>query len=71
LRAKIAELGVRCVFREPQFASALVETVVEGTAAAQAVLDPLGADLPPGPEAYFQMMTAIATGLVDCLSGSR
>jgi zinc transport system substrate-binding protein len=70
LRARLAELGARCVFREPQFRSALVDTIVEGTAAGGAMLDPLGAGFPPGAEAYFQMMTANAAAIVDCLSGS-
>ncbi len=67
LRNAIRERGVRCVFREPQFQSALVDTLVEKTGARVAVLDPLGADLTPGPEAWFQMMTANAEAMVNCL----
>jgi zinc transport system substrate-binding protein len=63
----IRDHGVRCVFREPQFQSALVDTLVEKTDARVAVLDPLGADFPPGPDAWFQMMSANAETMVECL----
>jgi zinc transport system substrate-binding protein len=67
LRMAIRDHGVRCVFREPQFQSALVDTLVEKTDARVAVLDPLGADFPPGPDAWFQMMSANAETMVECL----
>ena len=71
LRNAIRERGVRCVFREPQFQSALVDTLVEKTGVRVAVLDPLGAEFPPGPEAWFQMMTANAGAIVKCLGGAN
>lgn len=52
IRARLGEAGAVCVFSEPQFEPALIETVVEGTSARTGVLDPLGADLEPGPELY-------------------
>ena len=64
IRQKIKELNVRCVFSEPQFEPRLVTTVIEGTAAATGVLDPVGAELPAGPESYFQLMNALADDLV-------
>jgi zinc transport system substrate-binding protein len=69
LRKAIRERGVRCVFREPQFQSALVDTLVEKTDARVAVLDPLGANFPPGSDAWFQMMSANAETMVECLGG--
>jgi zinc transport system substrate-binding protein len=51
IRGQIRALGAACVFAEPQFAPGVLATVVEGTAARQGVLDPLGADQPAGPEA--------------------
>jgi zinc transport system substrate-binding protein len=71
LRAKIKELDVRCVFSEPQFESALLKTVIGGTSARRSVLDPLGAGLRPGPDAYFEMMNANASAIVDCLSETK
>ena len=68
IRGKIAELGAICVFTEPQFRPALVDTVVAGSAARSALLDPLGADLPAGPDAYFALMRGLADSLVRCLA---
>ncbi len=67
IRSKILELGAACVFAEPQFEPALVATVIEGTTARSGVLDPIGADIPRGPDAYPALMRGLADGLVDCL----
>jgi len=69
IQARIRDLQVRCVFSEPQFQPALVETIIAGSAARRGVLDPLGAELPPGPDAYFQLLQGLATSLHACLSG--
>ena len=68
IRGKITELDARCVFREPQFAPDLVETVVENTEAEIGTLDPLGVDHGAGPDAYPQTLRDLATDLSDCLS---
>lgn len=71
IRARIGDLGVRCVFGEPQFQPALVETVIAGSGARPGVLDPEGgADLQAGPEAYFQLLGRLADSLRSCLSGA-
>lgn len=70
IRQKIAELGVRCVFAEPQFEPRLVDVVIDGTAARRGTLDPVGADLADGPGLYFEMMRANARAVRDCLGGS-
>jgi len=67
IRQKIKQLNARCVFSEPQFESRLVATVIEGTGAKTGILDPLGADLRSGPEAYFQLMTSLADNLYEGL----
>jgi zinc transport system substrate-binding protein len=68
VRRRILSRRVACAFGEPQESSALLRSVVKGTPARTGVLDPLGVDLPAGPDAYFGLMRAIATSLVDCLS---
>lgn len=67
IRAKIAATGAACVFAEPQFEPAVVATVVEGTDARTGVLDPLGAGLAPGADAYFAVMNGLAESLRACL----
>lgn len=68
LRERIGELGATCVFAEPQFEPRLVHTVIEGTQAWAGVLDPLAADLEPGPDLYFEMMRGLARSLTQCLA---
>lgn len=71
IQRRLDELNAACVFAEPQFEPALVDTVIEGTGAKQAVLDPLGADLEAGPDQYFQLMDGLADSLIDCLGQGR
>jgi zinc transport system substrate-binding protein len=68
IRARIETEGIRCVFSEPQFEPALVSTLIEGTGARQALLDPLGTGLTPGAEMYFQLLRDLAQALRECLS---
>ncbi|MEQ9042540.1 MAG: zinc ABC transporter substrate-binding protein [Alphaproteobacteria bacterium] len=71
LREKIREAQVRCLFREPQFASPIVARLREGTELRIDTLDPLGSDLAPGPGLYEAMMRANAAHLVRCLEGGK
>jgi zinc transport system substrate-binding protein len=68
LRTKIKALKVHCVFSEPQFEPALLKTITEGSDARRGVLDPIGSGFKPGPDAYFDMMNANVSAIVDCLS---
>ncbi len=56
IRDKIIRTHAKCVFSEPQFESRLIATLIEGTDARTGILDPLGADLEAGPEAYFVLL---------------
>lgn len=67
LRRLISESGVVCLFTEPQFPPALARAVTGGTNVRIAALDPLGAALAPGPEAYFALMGSLADDLIACL----
>ena len=69
IRRAMVAVGVRCVFGEPQFRPALIDTLIEGTSAKVGVLDALGAAVPPGPDAYFQIMRDLARAFAACLSG--
>jgi zinc transport system substrate-binding protein len=69
IRAAIRDSRARCVFSEPQFSPALLATLVEGTDARLGTLDPLGAGVPAGPDAYFALMRALGASLAGCLLG--
>jgi zinc transport system substrate-binding protein len=65
----LRDSGARCVFAEPQFPSNLIDVVVDGTKAKSGQLDPLGADLIPGGDLYFDLLQNMADTLRDCLNG--
>lgn len=67
VRRVIEDRGARCVFSEPQFEPRLVDIVTEGLPVGRGVLDPLGADLEPGPDLYPRLMRQLAAGLNACL----
>ncbi len=69
IRHRIEEAGVACVFSEPQFEIGYVTTVLEGTGARTASLDPLGVNVEAGPDAYRRMLTGLTETLADCLAG--
>ncbi|MGQ0483872.1 MAG: zinc ABC transporter substrate-binding protein [Hyphomicrobiales bacterium] len=69
IRAKIAETGAVCAFREPQFDEKFVTTAIEGSTARSGILDPLGADLEPGAGAYPKLLRNLAQSLASCLAG--
>ena len=71
LRTGIHEVGVDCVFDEPQFDGRIVNVIVEGTPIRSGTLDPLGADIKEGPELYFTLIHNMALSFRDCLTGSR
>ena len=71
IRKRIVDAGARCAFGEPQFQADLVAAAAGGTPARTAVLDPLGAALPPGADAYFSLMRALAESFRGCLLSSN
>lgn len=69
IRRKIERLKAACVFGEPQFETGFVRTVSEGTKARIGLLDYIGIDQSPGPDAYFGMMRGLGRSLTACLGG--
>jgi zinc transport system substrate-binding protein len=67
IQARIAQEGIECVLAEPQFNPDMVATVLDGTQANTAVIDPLGSDIEPGPALYPQLMRNLASSLAGCL----
>ena len=67
IQRRIQEEGIQCVLAEPQYKKGLVATVMEGSEATASVIDPLGADIKPGPKLYTQLIKNMAKTLRDCL----
>ena len=67
LRETISRTGSSCIFKEPQFDPSALEVVSEGTDLKIGTLDPLGAEITPGPNAYFELLRNMAHSLKDCL----
>ncbi|SEK26434.1 zinc transport system substrate-binding protein [Roseivivax marinus] len=68
VRDTVRDLGVDCVFSEPQFDQRLVQTVLDGTEGQAAVVDPLGFEIETGPGFYPALIEAIGTEIADCAS---
>jgi zinc transport system substrate-binding protein len=66
IQGRVADEGIQCVLSEPQFNAGLVATVMDGSEATTAVLDPLGSDLEPGPDLYPQLLRNLADSLAGC-----
>lgn len=71
IRDRLQATEAACVFAEPQFEPAVVDTVIEGTGARKGVLDPLGATLEAGPGLYAQLLESLAGSLAECLGAAQ
>lgn len=67
IQERIQDEGVDCVLAEPQFNPGIVATVLDGTEANAGVIDPLGAELEPGPALYPQLLRNMAAAFAECL----
>ncbi len=68
LQEKVVETQAICAFTEPQFNPRIVEVLQEDTDMRLGQLDPLGAGVEPGPEAYFTILRNLIDSLHDCLT---
>ena len=66
-RANLADKQISCVFSEPQFPARAIQTVISGTDTQIGELDPLGADLTPSANLYFQLLHNLADNMIACL----
>ena len=67
VRKIIRASNIRCLFKEPQFDSPLVVTVLQGHDDILVLeLDPLGIALQPGPDLYFRMMADNISAIASC-----
>ena len=66
IRGVIEHEGVNCLFSEPQFNPSIAETIASDTGVKAAVLDPLGAELEPGKDLYFDLISDMASSFESC-----
>ena len=66
IRGQVAELGIGCVFSEPQFNSTLVASVFQDAEVSTAVIDSQGIKLALGIALYPQVLEGIAKEIVAC-----
>ncbi|MFQ0973795.1 zinc ABC transporter substrate-binding protein ZnuA [Gilliamella sp. CG35] len=67
IQQKLKEHQAVCVFIEPQFSPAIIEKLVNGTNVRIGELNPLGTDIMPSKDAYFQFLMKLTQQLLDCL----
>ncbi|WP_238318447.1 zinc ABC transporter substrate-binding protein [Thalassospira australica] len=67
IEEKIRDTGAVCIFAEPQFRPAIVQAVVSDTGIRTGILDPLGAKIDAGPNAYQEILKQNVDALVECL----
>ncbi len=68
IRQELSSSHAKCVFAEPQFTPAIVESVVRGTQAKIGTLDPLGTEVALVPGSYFVFLNNMADNFLSCLS---
>jgi len=66
IRQQLLQSKAVCIFSEPQFSNKILTTVTQGIHIKTAILDPLGSEIPPGPNHYFTMMKKLADSLANC-----
>ena len=66
IREVIEHESVNCLFSEPQFNPTIAETIASDTGVKAAVLDPLGAELEPGKDLYFDLISDMASSFESC-----
>ncbi|SDX11780.1 zinc ABC transporter substrate-binding protein [Litoreibacter albidus] len=66
IQTLVRDLKVSCAFSEPQFSAGLVDTVLEGTDANAAILDPMGVNQTAGPDLYNNVLRDMAQAIAHC-----
>lgn len=68
IRTQLVEQKAQCVFAEPQFRPAVIQTVAQGTGVRMGTLDPLGSGITLGPDSYMQFLTQLSEQYAGCLN---
>lgn len=68
IRKTLGAGNVACVFSEPQFTPAVVESVMRGSDVVKGELDPLGSAIKVEPGSYFNLLGNMADSFAQCLA---
>lgn len=68
IRTQLVEHKAQCVFAEPQFRPAVIESVARNTGVKMGTLDPLGIGLALGPDSYMRFLTQLSEQYASCLN---
>ena len=66
IRKALEEKQARCIYAEPQFSPAVIESVARNTGAKVLLLDEVGEGVPLGPYSYLQFMQQLADAFAQC-----
>ena len=66
IREVIEHENVNCIFSEPQFNPSIAKTIAADTGVKAAILDPLGAELDPSKDLYFDLIADMASSFSGC-----
>ncbi|MBS4640455.1 zinc ABC transporter substrate-binding protein ZnuA [Aeromonas media] len=66
IRKALEEKQARCIYAEPQFSPAVIESVARNTGAKVLLLDEVGEGVPLGPDSYLQFMQQLADAFAQC-----
>lgn len=66
IRKALEEKQASCIYAEPQFSPAVIESVARNTGAKVLLLDEVGEQVPLGPEGYPQFMQQLADAFAEC-----
>ena len=66
IRKALEEKQASCIYAEPQFSPAVIESVARNTGARVLLLDEVGEQVQLGPDAYLQFMQQLAEAFAQC-----
>ncbi|MGF1843113.1 zinc ABC transporter substrate-binding protein [Vibrio clamense] len=67
IRKALRKNDIQCVFSEPQFTPAVIESVTRGTNVTIGILDPVGSQIEAKDGAYFEFIKGMANSYSSCL----
>ena len=68
IRKTLGTGDVACVFSEPQFTPAVIESVMRGSYVKTGILDPLGSEIDVKSGSYFEFLQGMSNSFSQCLS---